>query len=124
MSGGYFSYTDQELCNNIFGIDPSLAGGPTYKSGIKLAIFRDPMEDREISELVYDVICLLHEFDYYQEYDTSRESYLAAKKRFKKKWFSTSPDKRLQTQLGHALSSIDQAASKAKNNLKEMFDGE
>lgn len=122
MSGGYFSYRDGDLCEEIFGTGPTLMGGAFYKDNIKKAIHRNPLGDKEISELVYDVMCLLREYDYYQESDTSRESYLAAKKQFKKKWFSTSRHERLQKQLSYALASIDEAAAEAKVSLKEAFD--
>ena len=45
------------------------------------------MEDDEISELVWDVLNLIHDLDYYQSGDTCRETYIESKKEFKKKWF-------------------------------------
>lgn len=122
MSGGYFGYRDGDLCETIFGVGSTLMGGSAYKENVKAAIYENPMEDREISELVFDVMCLLREYDYYRGSDTSRESYLAAKKQFKKKWFSTSRHERLQKQLSYALASIDEAAAEAKVSLKEAFE--
>lgn len=71
MSGGHFDYTDSRLKEEIFGW--------TDKP-------KNVLEDRELSELVWDVLDLLHEFDWYYSGDTSKETYLKAKAEFKKKW--------------------------------------
>ena len=73
MSGGHFDYLDSRLKDEIFGWDDKP---------------KNVFEDREISELVFDVLDLIHEFDWYYSGDTRRETYLEAKAEFKKKWFS------------------------------------
>ena len=73
MSGGHFGYIDGQLKSEIFGCGNS----PT-----------NVFEDREISELVWDVLDLIHEYDWYVSGDTCKEKYLEAKAAFKKKWFS------------------------------------
>ena len=74
MSGGHFDYKDSALKNEIFGW---FEEKPT-----------NVFEDNEISELVWDVLDLIHDFDWYKSGDTSKEDYLEAKSEFKKKWFS------------------------------------
>ena len=71
MSGGHFEYLDSRLKEEIFGW--------TDKPG-------NVFEDREISELVFDVLDLIHEFDWYYSGDKGKETYLEAKAKFKKKW--------------------------------------
>ena len=71
MSGGHFDYLDSRLKDEIFG----------YENKVK-----NVFEDREISELVFDVLDLIHEFDWYYSGDTGKETYLEAKAKFKKKW--------------------------------------
>ena len=71
MSGGHFEYLDSRLKDEIFG----------YENKVK-----NVFEDREISELVFDVLYLIHEFDWYYSGDTGKETYLEAKAKFKKKW--------------------------------------
>lgn len=71
MSGGRFSYLDSSLKSEIFGW--------TDKP-------RNVFEDREISELVWDVLDLIHDFDWYASGDTGEENYLSRKADFKKKW--------------------------------------
>lgn len=73
MSGGRFNYNEVSLRDDIFGW--------TDQPG-------NVFEDREISELVWDVLNLIHDFDYYISGDTCEETYLKAKAAFKKKWFS------------------------------------
>jgi hypothetical protein len=74
MSGGLFYNHDSEAKDYIF----NWSDKPT-----------NVFEDREISELVWDVFDLIHSFDYYKSCDTSKETYLKDKKEFKKKWFGT-----------------------------------
>ena len=57
----------------------------------------DPLEDREISELVYDVFCLLHSYDWYKEADTSEDTYRKDVKYFKDKWLNKSQDERIDS---------------------------
>ena len=71
MGGGHFDYNDKQLKNDMFGYEHE---------------YKNPLEDREISNLVYDVLTLLHVFDYYKSGDTGEESYLTSKDKFKKKW--------------------------------------
>lgn len=73
MSGGRFNYLDVQLKDEIFGFGPRVT---------------NVFEDREISELVWDVLDLIHDFDYYGKGDTCEETYLKKKAEFKKKWFS------------------------------------
>ena len=73
MSGGHFEYLDSRLKEEIFGWTDK----PT-----------NVLEDRELSELVWDVLDLIHEFDWYYSGDTGKETYLKAKAEFKRKWLS------------------------------------
>lgn len=72
MSGGRFNYADSNLKSEMFGwVDEP----------------HNVMEDAEISELVWDLLYLIHTFDYYESGDTGREKYIKEKNDFKKKWF-------------------------------------
>ena len=73
MSGGAFDYVDSRLKSEIFGYDDK---------------FRNVLEDREISELTWDLLDLLHAYDWYASGDTCKETYLKAKAEFKKKWLN------------------------------------
>ena len=64
MSGGSFDYKDQELLGEIFGY------GETWTN---------KFEDLEISELVWDVLNLIHEYDWYNAGDTGEDKWLKVK---------------------------------------------
>ena len=71
MSGGHFNYLDGSLKSEIFGWTDKPA---------------NVFEDREISELVWDLLDLIHDYDWYASGDTCKETYLKAKAKFKAKW--------------------------------------
>lgn len=74
MSGGHFDYVDSRLKNEIFGYGDK---------------FWNALEDVEISHLVWDVLDLLHDFDWYKSADTGPEDYKKAVRNFKRKWFKS-----------------------------------
>ena len=73
MSGGNFNYVDATLKDEIYGWSDT---------------WHNVFEDREISELVWDILNLIHAYDLYVSSDTCKETYLKAKAEFKRKWFS------------------------------------
>lgn len=98
MSGGRFNYMDSTIKNEIFGW--------TNKP---INVF----EDREISELVWDVFDLIHSYDWYASGDTCKETYLKNKAAFKKKWFSNR-GVRIRT-------IVDNVINDARDELYETF---
>ena len=74
MSGGCFDYLDNRLKSEIFGYCCEKA--------------KNIFEDREISQLIWEVLDLIHEFDWYKSEDTCKDRYLEEKAAFKKRWFS------------------------------------
>ena len=98
MSGGRFNYIDSALKNEIFNY-----------SDTPINVF----EDREISELVFDVLDLIHDFDWYASGDTCKETYLKAKTAFKKKWFGDRGVRIRQI--------VDEAVKQCKDELYETF---
>lgn len=80
MSGGHFNYKDDSLKGEIF----DYASEPT-----------DKFEDMEISHLVWDVLTLIHDYDWYVSGDTGPDDYHRAKEKFKEKWFKTNRSERL-----------------------------
>ena len=76
--------------------------------------FSNVFEDREISELVWDVLDLIHDYDWYASGDTCEETYLKRKAAFKKKWLSGNRDVRVR-QI------VDDALREAKEELYKTF---
>lgn len=99
MSGGRFEYADSRLKSEIFGYFADKPG--------------NVFEDREISELVWDVLELIHDFDWYASGDTCKETYLKKKAEFKKKW--------LDNRGVRVRRIIDDALAEVKAELYETY---
>lgn len=69
--------------------------------------------DREVSELVFDILDLIHEFDWYKSGDTCKENYLKAKADFKNKW--------LGNRGVRVRRIVDEALKQCKDELYETF---
>lgn len=90
MSGGRFDYIDSRCKSEIFGWDDR---------------FRNVFEDREISELIFDVFDLIHAYDWYASGDTGEGKWLTAKDVFKKKWLKHD-DERVKRVIDNAIDEV------------------
>lgn len=86
MSGGHFEYLDQQLAREMFGWNIDICYGEKGFSKVNKAGTINPLQDREISKLTWDLLCLIYSFDYYICGDTGEETYLEDLKYFKDKW--------------------------------------
>lgn len=104
MSGGRFNYTDERAMSEIFGFcdDEDIP---------------NVFEDREISELIYDVFNLIHDYDWYVSGDTGKETYLRAKELFKNKWLQNNKDLRLM----RLQRIVDNAVDELRDELYETI---
>ena len=96
MSGGHFNYQNDRLCEEIYGYDMYPSYGDRGFSQSAKARRINPLKDFIISELVFDVFCLLHSFDWYESGDTCEETYREDVMRFKDKWLATQPSARVK----------------------------
>lgn len=101
MSGGRFEYQDMALKDTIFGY------------GCEHGRCGNVFEDLEISELVFDVLDLIHEYDWYASGDTDEDDYIRKKNEFKRKWLSN-PDERVKR-------IIDQKLNETKDELYKTY---
>ena len=99
MSGGRFDYIDRSLKSEIFG-----------RTDTPSNVF----EDKEISALVWDVLDLIHEYDWYASGDTCEETYLKAKAAFKEKWLNGNRDGRIRR-------IVDETLKQTKDELYKTF---
>jgi hypothetical protein len=94
MSGGAFDYDNDALCHKVFDwtVYPinSLGEKGEYDSSRKRARRIDPLHDKMLSELLYDVFCLLHSLDWYGSGDCVEDIYLKDIAYFKSKWLKAS----------------------------------
>lgn len=109
MSGGHWNYKNDDVCYELFNWDVS----PTYgieskeqKRYAKTAREIDPMEDIELSDLVYDVFCLIHSADWYKSGDTSEATYRNDVEAFKQKWFKNKRSDRLKEYVNAAVEEL------------------
>lgn len=117
MSGGHWNYKNDDVCYELFNWDVSPTygiGGKEQKRYAKTAREIDPMEDIELSDLVYDVFCLFHSADWYKSGDNSEETYRKDVEAFKKKWFKDKRSDRLKEY-------VDAAMEELRDNLMVMI---
>lgn len=98
MSGGHFEYKDSSLKMEMFG----WTDRP-----------HNVLEDRELSELAWDLLDIIHAYDWYKSGDTCKETYLKEKEKFKKKWFSN--------RGVNVRRIVDEAVAELKSELYESF---
>lgn len=96
MSGGHFDYSNDRLCHEIFGWEVSADYGEAGFKQSKIARRLDPLDDILLSELVFDVFCVLHSYDWWQSGDTGEDTYRKDVQRFKDKWLKQLTDERIK----------------------------
>lgn len=110
MSGGFWDYRDSSLAHDIFGWRCYIDYGLKDKEMLAVSrqnVRRDnPFEDKEISELVYDVFCLIHSYDWYHSGDTGEDDYREDVKYFKDKWFGKSVDDRVKSEIEKGIEEV------------------
>lgn len=120
MSGGHWDYSNSDLGYDIFGYNVDISYDLTKKDKEMSRIIvrkSDPLEDREVSELVYDVMCLLCSYDYYVSGDISEEQYRTDTQFFKSKWFGKTFEERMKKQM-------ENYTEEFKNTMNKIFLGE
>lgn len=115
MSGGHFDYLNDSLCREIFGWTLDCNYGERGFAQSPAAGRINPLEDRVISEIVWDVFCLLHSFDWYKSDDTGEEDYREDVERFKKKWLKTIPKARIKEIVDDEIAKTEGSLYKAFN---------
>ena len=114
MSGGRFNYTDRNLVREMFdwGVDANYGLGThkEYKNNVRRVRKQNVFEDKVISEIIYDVMCLIHSYDWYASADTGEEDYLKDVKFFKKKWLKLMPE-------SYVKELVDEEIENAKREL-------
>lgn len=109
MSGGHFNYSDMRTMEEVFGYGVSSWYGLGCKEHLrdaKIARKLDPMEDKQLSELVYDVLCLLHSLDWYQSGDTGENTYYADVAYFKNKWLKANPEELTRREIDQSIEEV------------------
>ena len=104
MSGGYWEYKNDYLQSEMFNY--------CYADDIP-----NVFEDRELSEFIYDALDLIHDFDLYKSGDSSEESWLKNKTKFKSKWLGKDTKSRKE----RTKRIIDKTILDAKQELYKTY---
>ena len=86
MSGGYWDYKNHSLASEMFGWNMSVNYGPDGFNQAQMARKMNPMGNKEVSEMLWDMMCLIYSKDYYESSDISEAQYKQDLDYFKKKW--------------------------------------
>lgn len=97
MSGGHFDYIDGSLQSQIFGWDTE-----TTEEAMKL----NPLQDKELSGMVFEMLNLLHDFDWYVSGDTSKTTFSKNLMEFKNKWLNSTTEDRIKYIVDSSLNSV------------------
>lgn len=109
MSGGRWDYKNDYVCDEIFGWNcyPQYGiGNKEQVENAKLARKIDPLGDRLLSEMTYDLFCLLHSRDWLLSGDTGDDTYKADVEAFKKKWFKRGVSTLLKEEIDERVSTL------------------
>ena len=114
MSGGHWDYANDHVATNVFGwcIQPNYGERGFSQSAMARKI--NPLEDKQLSELCWDMFCLLHSYDWYASGDISEKTYKADVKYFKKKWLKATESELVKAE-------VDKSISDLKQELYDMF---
>lgn len=115
MSGGHFEYQERRLCSELFGFQlwPDYGEDGRKHSGEARKL--NPLEDKEFSEMVYDMLCVIHSFDYYKSGDTDEEQYREDLEFFKRKWMGKSDQQRTREEIDKSISELKDELYKTLN---------
>lgn len=109
MSGGHFDYENDRAARTIFDyrceVDYGMGKGE-YLENVKIAREINPLKDKQLSELVFDVFCLLHSADWYFSADTGEDTYNADVKFFKQKWLKPAGKDLVKTEIHKAVDDL------------------
>lgn len=114
MSGGRWNYNQCNLgydmfpgCDVCYGLgDDEKSKYRNYTESVKLARKLNPMEDRQLSELVFDVLCLIYSADWYKSGDTCEDIYREDVKFFKEKWLNVKPDDSVKSEIDKSIQEL------------------
>lgn len=107
MSGGRFNYEQERLGYELFDW-MSVAYGEKGFSQAPNARKLNPLKDKQLSELCWDMLCVIHSYDWFVSGDTGEETYREDVKRFKKKWLKPSPEKLVKAEIEKSVEELRQ----------------
>lgn len=120
MSGGSHNYISSSINGALFEhyIDTHYRNICCAKN-TKIARNMNPMHDRELSEFMADVICLLYGLEWFDSCDIGEETYKECVNKFKAKWFKRTEKDRLNSYLEDLKSYYEELVEELKGKENE-----
>ena len=98
MSGGSLNFLASTMCDSLFGYKTDRDYEMICNNAnARIARSLNPMHDRELSELMADVICLLYGLEWFDSCDIGEETYKECVNKFKAKWMHRTENDRLNS---------------------------
>jgi hypothetical protein len=124
MSGGSHNYIANEINEALFEDCFGNRVDNRYKNvcdekTARIARNLNPMHDRELSELMADVMCLLHGLEWFDSCDIGEETYKECVNKFKAKWMHRTENDRLNSYLKDLKGYYESCYEELVEELKE-----
>lgn len=115
MSGGSHNYIADAINEALFeGRIWSRYTNVCDEKNARIARNLNPMHDRELSEFMTDVICLLYGLEWFDSCDIGEETYKECVNKFKAKWLKRTEKDRLNSYLEDLKSYYEELAEELK----------
>ena len=117
MSGGSHNYIANEI--NVALFEDCICThyrNVCDEKNARIARNLNPMYDRELSELMADVTCLLYGLEWYDSSDIGEETYKECVNKFKAKWLKRTEKDRLNSYLDDLKSYYEKLVKELKEN--------
>lgn len=115
MSGGSFNYLANTMCETLFNDEVGANYGKICdKEYARIARKMNPMHDRELSEFMADVMCLLYGLEWFDSCDIGEETYKECVNKFKSKWLKRTEKDRLNRYLEDLKSYYEELVEELK----------
>lgn len=120
MSGGSHNYIANEINEALFGscMDNRYKNVCDEKNA-RIARDLNPMHNRELSELMADVMCLLYGLEWFDSCDIGEETYKECVNKFNAKWMHRTENDILNSYLGDLKSYYESCYEELVEELKE-----
>ena len=124
MSGGSHNYIANEINEALFGdrFENRIDNHYTKVCDNKIARNArnlNPMHDRELSELMADVMCLLYGLEWFDSCDIGEEKYKECVNKFKAKWMHRTENDRLNSYIEDLKSYYEELAEELKEKERQ-----
>lgn len=106
MSKGFYSDAQCGLAHQLFGWGMCLKPGEFGARQAKDAREIDPLHDKQLSELCWDMLCLIESIDEYSCGTINADAYMEDVKRFKAKWLKPKGEELAKAEIDKSIEEL------------------